>query len=182
MTDTAMRRKVAHDTDLKHAIESGLDEGFASLEEAIRDLTDEQVQAFPVAGENNIAWIVMHCLDNLDDCANGCASGNRVFETEWRWNLWKCQPHERPKQADPFPTTDEMLSLLRRVGTAAMTTLGQMDEPALTEKWVPHPIKKSRADFYLRTIYHTASHVRQIWLLRGALGLACGPWPEQRWA
>jgi len=28
----------------------------------------------------------------------------------------------------------------------------------------------------------TNSHVRQIWLLRGALGLANGPWPEQHWA
>jgi hypothetical protein len=50
----------------------------------------------------------MHCPDNLDGCANGRVSGERVFETEWRWDLWNCEPHERPKPQDPFPTTAEM--------------------------------------------------------------------------
>ncbi len=44
-----------------------------------------------------------------------------------------------------------------------------------------HPTKYSLADFYLRTIYHTQCHIRQIWLLRGALGMASGPWPDQHW-
>jgi len=54
-------------------------------------------------------------------------------------------------------------------------------EPALTRQSISHPTKHSLADFYLRTIYHTQTHIRQIWLLRGALDLANGPWPEQQW-
>ena len=174
--------KIAHDTDFKQAIAIGLDEALIALEESFYDLSDEEIQSFPVAGQNNIAWIVMHSLDNLDDCANGCPSGQRTFPAEWRWNLWGCRPEERPKPGDRFPPKEEMLALLRGVREAAMATLDTTEEPVLTERSIPHPRKKSRADFYMRTIYHTMSHVRQIWLLRGALGLADGPWPEQHWA
>jgi hypothetical protein len=39
------------------------------------------------------------------------------------------------------------------------------------------------SDAYMRTICHTMAHVRQIWLLRGALGLTDGKsWPRQHWA
>jgi len=42
---------------------------------------------------------------------------------------------------------------------------------------------KAASDPYMRTIFHTMAHVRQIWLLRGALGLTDGkPWPQQHWA
>jgi hypothetical protein len=124
----------------------------------------------------------MHCLDNLDDCANGYPSGVRVMAYEWRWDLWECKPEERPNPGDPFPATAEMLALLDQIRTAAFTSLAKFDEPALTRWSIDHPTKHSLADFYLRTIYHTQCHIRQIWLLRGALGLAAGPWPEQHWA
>ncbi len=36
---------------------------------------------------------------------------------------------------------------------------------------------------YMWTIFHTMAHSRQIWLLRGALGLTDGrSWPQQHWA
>jgi hypothetical protein len=172
----------AINTDLKLALFVGLDESFTCLEECIHDLSDAQIVDFPVPNENNIAWIVMHCLDNLDDCANDRPTGQRVMKYEWRWDLWKCQPEERPKPSDRFPGRDEMLDLLNRIRTAAFATLEKLDEPALTRQSISHPTKHSLADFYLRTFYHTQTHIRQVWLLRGALGLANGPWPEQHWS
>jgi hypothetical protein len=172
----------AIDADLKQALFIGLDESFTSLEESFCDLSDAQVWDFPTPNENNIAWIVMHCLDNLDDCANDRPTGRRVMIYEWRWDLWECKPEERPRPGDPFPTRDEMLDLLHRIRTAAYAALEKLDELALTRLSISHPTKHSLADFYLRTIYHTQTHIRQIWLLRGALGLANGPWPEQHWA
>ncbi|NLS78266.1 MAG: DinB family protein [Chloroflexi bacterium] len=174
--------KVAADIDLRGAIAVGLDEAFTALEEAIHDLSDEQLQDFPVAGKNNIAWIVMHCLDNLDQCANGIAGGERCMAYERRWDLWKCAPEDRPQPGDPFPTREAMMALLHQVRKVAQTTLDNLSEEALTARTVTHSIKKSRADFYMRAIYHAMSHLRQIWLLRGALGLAEGPWPEQHWS
>jgi hypothetical protein len=174
---------IAHDTDLRKAIAVGLDEAFTALEESFHDLSDEQLQSFPVPGRNNIAWLVMHCLDNLDEHANGCASGRRTFPSEWRWNLWNCCPDERPRPGDPFPPKEEMLATFRAVREAAMAIIEQLEEPALIDSWIPHPLKHSCADFYMRTIYHTMAHVRQISLLRGALGLTDGQsWPRQHWA
>jgi hypothetical protein len=129
-------------------------------------------------GRNNIAWIVMHCLENLDEYA----SGGRVYEYAWCWDLWQCKPEERPQPGDPFPRQAEMLARLHAIREAVVATLARLDEAALTEKVSDHPQKSSRADFYMRTIYHTMAHTRQIWLLRGALGLADGNWPHQHWA
>ena len=182
LSDNYSHCKEAIDADLKQALFIGLDESFISLEECIHDLSNAQIWNFPIPGENNIAWIVMHCLDNLDDCANDHPTGQRVMPYEWRWDLWDCKPQERPKPGDMFPSLDEMLDLLHRIRTAAYAALEQLDEPALTRQSISHPTKHSLADFYLRTIYHTQSHIRQIWLLRGMLGLANGPWPEQHWA
>ena len=172
----------ASNADLKQALFIGLDESFTSLEESIHDLNNDQVCAFPIPGENNIAWIVMHCLDNLDDCANDRPTGQRVMTYEWRWDLWDCKPEERPKPGDLFPARGDMINLLHGIRAAAYVTLEKLDEPALTRLSFPDPTKHSLADFYLRTIFHTQCHIRQIWLLRGALGLAGGYWPVQHWA
>ncbi len=63
-----------------------------------------------------------------------------------------------------------------------MAALDRADEAWLTSRVDWHPLKTVPADFYVRTICHTNSHVRQIWLLRGALGLASGAWPQQHWS
>ena len=174
--------KDACNADLKQALFIGLDESFTSLVECIDDLNDAQVWAFPLPDENNIAWIVMHCLDNLDDCANRCPTGKRVMPYEWRWDLWECKPEERPGPGDSFPSKEDMFDLLGRIRSAAFATLEKLDELDLTRQSIQHPTKHSLADFYLRSIYHTQCHIRQVWLLRGALGLGKGRWPEQHWA
>jgi hypothetical protein len=169
----------SHDIDLKGAIRVGLIDVFTALEEAFHDLSDEQIWAFPVPGQNNMAWIIMHCLQNLDDYANDAAGGARALESEDRWDLWLAAPDKYPKPGDDFPTQVEMVDMLIRVREAAMATLDALDEAALMARLMRHPIKKILADFYMRTIYHTIAHTRDLWLLRGALGLADGPWPQQ---
>jgi hypothetical protein len=173
---------VAHDTDFRGAIKVGLDEAFTSLEEAFHDLTDPQIQAFPVVGKYNIAWTVMHCLQNLEEYACRAAGGSRCFKAEYRWDLWGAGPEQDPKPGDPFPTCSQMLHRLHVIRDAAMMLLAAKSAADLTNRSGDHPIKRNLADFYMRTIYHTMAHVRWIWLLRGALGLATGPWPEQHWA
>jgi len=175
--------KTAGNTDLKRALEIGLDEAFIALEESFCDLTDEQVASFPIEGRNNVAWIVMHCLDNLDEYSVSCAAGKRAYPHEWRWDLWECKPEERPKPGDEFPGVAEMLERLNKVRDAAAAAIAPATETFLLENLGRHPRKPLRSDFYVRTIFHTMAHVRQIWLLRGALGLVDGQsWPRQHWA
>ena len=173
--------KCAKDTDLKRAIEIGLDEAMTSLHEAIHDLSDEQVRAFPIEGRNNIAWIVMHTLDNLTIYTNVFQVGRRAFEREERWGY--SSPH--PTGDEAFPTCRELLDILCSIREIADEGLAPATEADLLgrrhcEDWW----EGTAADAYMRTIFHTMSHVRQIWLLRGALGLTTpgDGWPRQHWA
>lgn len=173
--------RLAKNTGLKEAIQIGLDEAFAALEEAIYDLSDEQVASFPIPGRNNIAWIVMHTLMNLDIYAVCFQTGKGtvdLWDQRWHYNS------PRPRPGEPFPSQQEMMQMLRGLRAAAQPALEEADEGALLgrrrcEDWW----SGTAADAYMRTIFHTMAHLRQVWLLRGALGLTDGKsWPQQHWA
>lgn len=174
--------KQAHNTGLKEAIAIGLDEALTALEEAFYDLSDGQMRAFPIPAHNNIAWIVMHALQNLDEFTNVAHGGEPTFQHDRRWDLWECRDDERPKPGDQSPAQARMMAWLESLRATAEETLERMDESNLSRKpddtW-PGIV----ADMYMRTIWHTVAHTRQIWLLRGALGLVDGKaWPQQHWA
>jgi hypothetical protein len=176
--------KEARNTGLKEALAILLDEALTALEEAVYDLNDEQTRAFPIPGRNNIAWIVMHTLQNLDQYANRFQLGKHSYEHQRRWDLWECRPAEKPRPGDPFPSQKDMVETLNAVRKAAeqglaAATDNDLRSPRNAEDWW----RKTAADAYMRTICHTMAHVRQIWLLRGALGLTDGKsWPRKHWA
>ncbi|MCC7204406.1 MAG: DinB family protein [Phycisphaeraceae bacterium] len=173
--------KNAWHLDYKGWISVCLDEALIALEESFFDLTDAQMRAFPIKGRNNISWIVMHTLQNLDEYTN-LQGGPRPFPHEERWDLWQCRPEQRPKPGDVFPPAEQMLRWLYEIRARAEAILAGLDEPYLREKPGDH-WPGDRADFYKRTILHAMAHVRQIWLLRGALGLTDGKsWPQQHYA
>ncbi len=171
------------DAGFKDVLSFTLDDAMTALEESFHDLTDDQLQRFPISGRNNIAWIVMHCLWHLSGYAGFFQTGKRDIPHERRWDLWQCSPEERPKPGDTFPTRDQMLALLERVHATVEVGLETATEEDLhTRRFAEHWWKRTAADAYLRTIEHTQAHVRQIWLLRGALGLTDGDsqrWPQQ---
>ena len=175
--------KTARQTDLRKAIAIGLDGAFIALQESFHDLRDDQLTAFPIVDRGCIAWIVMHCLQNLDGYTN-CSheqAERRTFPCEWCWDLWQCREDERPKPGDSYPTKSQMLNWLQSLRATATGFLGNLDAAGLAGKPDDPRWPGNFADMYLRTIYHTMAHVRQIWLLRGALGLTSGSsWPSQR--
>jgi hypothetical protein len=166
-------------TGLKEMVAVGLDEAFTAFEEALRGLTDEQVRAFPIPERNNIAWIAMHALGNLDHYACYAQSRERAvgrFDPRWDWRA------PRPRPNEDFPRQAEIMAMLRAVREKATAVLGPATVADLEEPMADHPAKQPRTDAYARTIFHTMAHVRQIWLLRGALGLTDGAaWPMQHW-
>jgi len=168
----------------------GLDESLAALEEAFYDLSDEQIWAYPIQGRHNIATIVAHCLQNVDGHVDWILSahlsgktsgGTCVFEHEERFELYGLPEYKLPKPGDIFPRAEEMLETLENVVTRAMELVSKVEEGEFLEPapdYWPH-----LGDPCFRAIYHTMAHVRQIWLLRGALGVADGrSWPRQHWA
>ena len=178
--------KQARQTDLKGSIAIGLDDVFTALEDCLCDLSDEQVAALPIPGRNNIAWIMTHTLDNLAHYANAFPSGKMPAAYEERSEAWRSWTRERPKPEDTFPTTQELLSVLadvRDAATEALSTLTGADLLAAPQHTEDFWKGRTQADAYMRTIWHANAHLRQMWLIRGALGLTDGKaWPQQHWA
>ena len=180
----------AEGTDLAGAIGIGLNEAITALEESFYDLTDDQAAAFPVAGRNNVAWIVMHCLQNLDHYANTAPTNDRdvpvrALRHEERYDLWEAPEDQRPKRGDGFSGVRQMLDDLRAVRDKALKVLDDAGPTNLTRQTQLGPSSRTVvADSYMRTIWHTMSHVRQVWALRGVMGLVDGgqAWPRQHWA
>ncbi len=169
----------ARNTDLKAACFIGLDEALTALEESICDLNDEQVRAFPIAERNNIVWIVMHCFEVLDWYANNIRRREEdrtyPYDPRWEWNS------KRPQPGEPFPTQVELMGLLKKISDKAREQVAAVSEDELRKPFGDP--EKLRSDAYMRAVYHTMAHVRQIWLLRGALGLTDGKsWPDQHWS
>lgn len=181
--------QIAKDTDLYKAISIGINESLTALKESFYDLRDEQAWAFPLKGRNNIAWIVMHSLLNLD--MHGCYTpryltlagdgDHRISAIDWRRYNGQFDMDNPPKLGDTFPSVQQMLEIHGKVETEIEEVLSP-----LTSEILRKPIKDcwvSASDAYMRTIWHTAAHVRQIWLLRGLLGWQEGQsWPHQHWA
>ena len=177
--------QAAKNTDLKGAIAIGFDESFTSLKESFYDLTDEQAWAFPLPGAKNIAWIVMHSLMNLDSygpytLAFVLQPDRDDHRTCYDWGNSPFDMDRTPQVGDQFPSVEEMLERLGSIRSAVFEALGGLSCEDLRKPvrdWWSHA-----SDSCMRTIWHTMAHVRQIWLLRGALGWSEGQsWPHQHW-
>ncbi len=178
----------AQDTDLKKAIAIGLDEAMTALEEAFYDLTDEQAASFPLPDRHNIVTLVEHCLQCLD--LYGCEVHGRplTLEPEERFDIWHFSPEQLRPQMTDLPTVAVERERLAAVRAPIMEALEEAtpDDLALPNPeswWFEENPTRVRADAYLRTIFHTMAHVRQIWMLRGVMGLTDKDgWPVQHWA
>ena len=179
--------KQAMKTTFKEAIAIGLDEALTALEESFHDLTDEQAWSKALPGRHNITTIVMHLLMSVDVCACRFQTGRAMMQHEDRFDIWTHSEQElRGKQGD-LPTVADMLSKLRGLRQAAVRNLEQATEedllgPRSCEQWWTETGRTS-ADAFMRVIGHTQAHVRQIWLMRGAMALTDKDgWPQQHWA
>ena len=179
--------KAAKNTDLKKAIAIGLDEAMTALEEAFYDLTDEQVACCPLPDRHNITTLVMHVLENLDEYGLRCQSGESVVGHEERFDVWSHSPQELRQGQGDLPTVSEMAAKLHALreaifGALDAATEDDLRKPRDVTDWYAQWGRVS-ADAYMRTIMHANCHVRQIWMLRGVMGLSdADGWPLQHWA
>lgn len=178
---------LATKTTLKEAIHIGLDEALTALEESLRGLTDEQLWAFPLPDRHNITTIAMHAIENLDHYACAFQTGRWALQHEDRFDMWQHSPAEVRSRMTALPARDDLLNRIRAIREAAMPALEQAAEQDLLgarhvdAHW--RELSRTSADAYMRTIFHTMAHVRQICFMRGILGLSDKEgWPEQHWA
>ncbi len=177
----------AKGTDLKGAIVILLDEALTALEESFHDLTDEQFWAFPIEGRHNIVTIVEHCIDSLDLYGCEVQAGEPVLQHEERFDIWNHSPEQlRDKMAD-LPGVADVVERLRAIAATARKILDGQEAGVLQSlrpgTWWADQAERTCLDAYMRVTMHVMSHVRQIWLMRGAMGLTDKDgWPEQHWA
>lgn len=176
----------ARGMDFAKSLRMSLDEVHLALTEAYADLTDEQFHAHVIAGRHNIVTIVMHLLQQLDEfnvllqerSGVRTALGWRHFEHEERFRVGG-KSFEEVSQADqPLPSVADVRAIHEALTTSVLRNLGALSSAELMapdQHW-PH-----LADRFFRALWHTQCHVRQIWLLRGALGLTA-PFPAQHYA
>ena len=86
-----------------------------------------------------------------------------------------------------LPGVAETIERLRGLRDAIMPGIESAREEDLrrarTDSQWYRDWNRTSADAYMRTIMHTMAHVRQIWMLRGVMGLTDEQgWPLQHWA
>jgi DinB superfamily len=162
------------------------DEACVALQESFAGLSDEEFHSFPIENRHNIVAMVEHCIQCLDMYCIESMGGELTFEPEDRFDIWTHSPQElRPRMTD-LPSVEAEQARISELREKLLSMLGSIDESQLTQTcpgWFGAETGKNRIDAYWRAIAHTQAHVRQIWLLRGAMGQADQTgWPQQHWA
>jgi len=181
--------KTAANDCWKDAIRIMLDEATTALEEAFGGLSDEQLRAHPLPGRHTILTMVMHAIQTADDHWVGFQTGRRLLGDSEMFDMWSHGPAELDALQAPedLPSAGEIVEKLRAVRDAAFAGLDEASEDDLRSDRAAKGVKASRGwtagHFYFRSICHVLAHTRQIWLLRGAMGLTDQQgWPEQHYA
>ena len=168
MTEDSDRHEV-QEIGAKGILQFELEEMLLAFEESFHDLSNEQAHAFPFQGEFNVAWCVMHCIENHNWYLVESQGGERLLPDDWDSTRWYyLSPMPMPDQE--FPSVEEMKGLSKSIRESAMHLLQSATEEDLDGKRHACAEERSKAS-YLRMLEHTNVHVRWIWQIRGALGL-----------
>ena len=171
-------------THVKAVIITGLDKSLAALEDSFVGLADEQFWAFPLPRRNNIVTLVEHCIQILDMYACELQGEALTFEPEKRFDTFHFSPQDlRPLMHD-LPTVElerRRIAQLRQHITAGLQCVIDADliRPRRGCWWFDENPGRVRSDAYMDCVWHTTAHVRQIWLMRGLMGVRDDQgWPQ----
>lgn len=177
----------AVNTTLKGALELQLDEALTGLEESFHDLSDEQLWSKPLPGRHNIATLVGHLVMSMDLYGAHPATGGMTMQHEDRFDIWRFSEADLRDKQDNLPATAEMLRRFRTLREAVVGYVRSApDKDLLSQRNVPgwwRDRGATQLDAQMRLIGHVQAHVRQIWLMRGLMGLTdAAGWPQQHLA
>ena len=184
---TKYKAKASTPRNLRENISIALDEMFKALEESFGNLTDDQFWQWAVPGRHNIVTLIMHVQENIDRHACYLQMGEWALEHDLKFAIYG-QPISDFEGLTDFPSVEEVQQrhlLLRDKVFSGLeeVTDRELFSPRCGEQdfwWQQH--RRISIDAYNRVVWHANAHIRQIWLLRGALG-AFGPeaFPQQFW-
>lgn len=162
-------------TTLKDYIVHQLREMKREMLAAIDGLSDEDLTSHEPGGHSPVAWIVCHCLVNVDFFIHRGVTGQWCLRHEDRFHRW---PLIDPKPGDAYPGLPELTDRWGRLCDAAAAALEgispeQLQQPGRSAD-PPEPLVES----CLRVINHSNAHLRQIWCILGRRRVD-GKWPTQ---
>ncbi len=173
---------------LKDSIRIVVDEALTALLESFHDLIDEQAWACPLPGRHNIVTLVLHMQHNIDIHASFLQTGQWVLEHDPRFDIWQRRDPGDPARQHNLPPVKALLARQQKLHPAVLAGLDQASDadlftPRAAEAkywWRDH--RRNSLSAYLRVVGHTNAHVRQVWLLRGAMGATdARRWPQQHY-
>jgi hypothetical protein len=143
---------------------------------AIDDLSDDDLTSHEPGNHNPIAWIVEHCISNVDFCLHKGITGEFRIPHDPRFTTW---PLIEPKPGDPYPAVPELIERWRTVTDASIALVNNLPEERLQE-----PSREAAGDSEplvescLRCINHQNAHLRHIWCILGRRSVRA-KWPMQ---
>jgi len=151
-------------TTLKDYILHQLREARREMLKAIDGLSPEVMASHAPGGHSPIAWIVCHCLVNVDFFIHSGITGEFGLEHDDRFRRW---PLIEPAPGDAFPPPAELTDRWSRLLDASCAAVESLPDDALQQPGKsanpPEPLVES----CLRVINHTNAHLRQIWCILG---------------
>jgi hypothetical protein len=181
------KSRQASDMDLKTSMLMGIDECHIAFKEAYSDLADDQFHSYSIEGRHNIATIVVHCLQQHDEF-NGNLQERRGIPAKFGWQsieheerflLWGVPVDKLPKPGDDFPEVARVLAAHNELHSHIVENMTALSEDDFVSTSVGQWPRL--CDMFFRGTYHVNAHIRQIWLLRGAMGVLAR-FPEQHYA
>lgn len=169
MTETARASSLAT------VLECMLDEVRLALRECMSGLTHDQLWSHPIPGRHSIGVITEHLLYALDSYCGELQTGKMAYEHEPAFSVYGMTIEEIENGITNRFTAGEFFERIDRVCDSAVAGVhGISDSEMLGPRHafeLSEVVDRSGLEFCLGGIFHAHGHIRQIWLLRGAMGL-----------
>jgi uncharacterized damage-inducible protein DinB len=148
--------------------------------DALADLTQEQLTARPIEGRNPIGWIVCHCLHNFNFFIHQRQTNRSLMTADGEYGRFAKYGWDPPTEQNPPPDFTGLSDAVGEVFGVCIELIEALDEEVLSNlsPYWHHKNFESTSGNCVRVINHSNTHLRQIWLLRGALGDK-DHWPVQ---
>jgi len=140
--------------------------------DALVDLTPEQLIARPLPDQNPIGWIVCHCLNNFDHFLYQVQTGGTLLSKGGKVESLARYAWHDPTADNPPPDLSSLPAAVEEVFGACIEVIERLDEEALDRPgpfW-RHERYETAAANCVRVVNHSNTHLRDVWMLRGALG------------